>query len=178
MNPNRSLVPSKLVRGLIISICKTNVILDADIARLYGVETKMLVRAVKRNLDRFPEDFMFQLTNEEFRILRHHLGTSRSWGGRRYRPYAFTEQGVAMLSSVLSSPRAIKVNIAIMRAFVLYRRELTTTGQIKSAVREHARRLETHDRLIARIIEAINQLQEPPRTEAIGFQLPKPEQES
>jgi hypothetical protein len=97
------------------------VILDAAIAGLYGVETKALVQAVKRNLDRFPDDFMFQLTTEEASNLRYQIGTS-SWGGRRYLPYAFTEQGVAMLSGVLRSERATQVNVEIMRAFVRLRR--------------------------------------------------------
>lgn len=88
--------------------------LDADLAELYGVEVRVLVQAVKRNLDRFPEDFMFQLTKEEFSSLRSQIVIS-SWGGRRYPPYAFTEQGVAMLSSVLRSKRAVRVNIEIMR---------------------------------------------------------------
>jgi hypothetical protein len=100
--------------------------LDADLAELYGVETKALVQAVKRNASRFPTDFMFQLTGEELGILRSQFVISRSWGGRRYAPYAFTEQGVAMLSSVLRSPRAIAVNIEIMRTFVRLREMLST----------------------------------------------------
>ena len=87
--------------------------LDADLAAMYRVETKALVRAVRRNPERFPADFMFQLSRKEFEDLRRQFGTSRSWGGRRYRPYAFTEQGVAMLSSVLRSPRAVRVNVEI-----------------------------------------------------------------
>ncbi len=88
--------------------------LDADLAGLYGVETKILVRAVKRNLARFPGDFMFQLSRDEFENLRFHFGTSSSWGGRRYPPHAFTEHGIAMLSSILRSPHAVQVNIEIM----------------------------------------------------------------
>ncbi len=99
------------------------VILDADIAAMYNVTTKALVQAVKRNRSRFPPDFMFQLTKSEAKDLRSQTVTSRSWGGRRTRPYAFTEQGVAMLSSVLRSARAIQVNIAIMRAFARLRRD-------------------------------------------------------
>ncbi len=91
------------------------VMLDLDLAELYGVETRVLVQAVKRNLDRFPEDFMFQLSEAEFRDLRSQIVISSSWGGRRYPPYAFTEQGVAMLSSVLRSTRAVQVNIADLR---------------------------------------------------------------
>ena len=100
--------------------------LDRDLASLYNVETKQLVRAMKRNRKRFPLDFMFQLTKEELQNLRSQFGTSSSWGGRRYLPYAFTEQGVAMLSGILHSPRAIDVNIEIMRAFVRLRQLLST----------------------------------------------------
>jgi ORF6N domain-containing protein len=116
--------PDRITQALLVRGQK--VILDEDLANLYEVETKAVNRAVRRNLDRFPEDFMFQLAAEEFTNLRFQsgasnlrsqFGTSR-WGGRRYRPYAFTEQGVAMLSSVLHSARAIRVNIEIMRAFV------------------------------------------------------------
>ncbi len=105
--------------------------LDADLAALYGVETKALNRAVMRNLDRFPSDFAFQLTEEEAAILRYQSGTSSpSHGGRRYLPYAFTEQGVAMLSSVLHSPRAVAVNVEIMRAFVRLRVLLATHADL------------------------------------------------
>ena len=97
--------------------------LDSDLAKLYGVETKVLVQAVKRNIDRFPQDFMFRLSTHQYKILRSQSVTS-SWGGRRYPPFVFTEQGVAMLSSVLKSKRAIKVNIAIMRTFVDLRKFL------------------------------------------------------
>lgn len=107
------------------------VILDADLAKLYGVESKALIQAVKRNITRFPDDFMFQLSQQEFDDLRSQSVTS-SWGGRRYPPYAFTEQGVAMLSSVLRSQRAINVNIEIMRAFVKLRRLLESNKQLKA----------------------------------------------
>jgi ORF6N domain len=108
----------------ILSLREHRVMLDTDLAALYGVETKVLVQAVKRNLERFPEDFMFQLSTEEFANLRSQFVTSslrKGYGGRRYAPYAFTEQGVAMLSSVVNSPRAIAINIEIMRAFVQLR---------------------------------------------------------
>jgi len=109
------------IRAKILHIRNTQVMLDSDLAELYGVETKMLNRAVKRNIDRFPEDFMFQLTEAE--SLRCQIGTSKEGrGGRRYLPYAFTEEGVAMLSSVLRSEPAVAVNILIMRAFVQIRR--------------------------------------------------------
>src|SRR6202040_3389415 len=104
------------------------VLIDADLATLYGVETTVLLQAVRRNPDRFLKDFMFQLTDQELRDLRSQFVTS-SWGGRRYNPYAFTEQGVAMLSSVLNSPRAIAVNIEIMRAFVRLRELIATNTE-------------------------------------------------
>src|SRR6516165_2317163 len=101
-----TLIPAERIERSILVIRGQRMMLDADLAGLYGVETKALVRAVKRNRERFPTDFMFQLTREEFDILRNQFGTS-SWGGRRYLPYAFTEQGVAMLASVLRSTRAV-----------------------------------------------------------------------
>ncbi len=118
---SKSLIPVERIEKSILLIRDHKVILDADLAQLYGVETKVLVRAVKRNMTRFPAHFMFQLTKAEFENLRFQFGTSRQWGGRRYPPYAFTEQGVAMLSGVLQSKRAIQVNIKIMDAFVRMR---------------------------------------------------------
>jgi len=109
-----SLVPSERIENLIFLLRGHRVMLDADLAELYGVETKALNRAFVRNRERFPDDFVFQLTENEFEDLRRQIGTSR-WGGRRYLPYAFTEQGVAMLSGVLHSKRAIQVNVEIMR---------------------------------------------------------------
>lgn len=106
------------------------IILDVDLAILYGVETKQLTRAVRRNIERFPIDFMFQLSADEMKILRSQFGTS-SWGGRRYRPYAFTEQGVAMLSGILKSKRAIEVNVEIMRTFVKLRQWLSSHKELE-----------------------------------------------
>jgi len=117
------------IESKILFIRGQKVMLDANLAELYEVETKELNRAVKRNFERFPDDFMFQLSAEEFDNLRFQFGTSR-WGGRRYPPYAFTEQGVAMLSSVLRSSRAIQVNIAIMRTFVQLRQMLSTNAEL------------------------------------------------
>ena len=111
------------VEGLIYQIRGDRVILDQDIAQLYGVETKALVQAVKRNERRFPPDFMFQLSDQEFSALRSQIVTSKGRGGRRFTPYAFNEQGVAMLSSVLRSERAIVANIQIIRTFVRLRRK-------------------------------------------------------
>ena len=147
------------------------VLLDSDLAPLYGVRTKNLNKAVKRNMERFPTDFMFQLTSEEMRSLMSQIGTSKQRGGRRYRPYAFTEQGVAMLSSVLSSERAIIVSVAIMRAFVKLRRMLDANRELAQKFSELEQRVGTHDEDIAAILEAIRQLMAPtekPRRE-IGF---------
>ena len=118
------------ITDAIILVRGEKVMLDADLAALYGVETKALVRAVKRNASRFPGDFMFQLTSAEFDALRYQSGTSRSWGGRRFAPYAFTEHGVAMLSSVLRSERAVQVNIEVVRAFVRLRFMLATHSDL------------------------------------------------
>jgi len=109
-----------LIKSKIYEIRGAKVMLDFDLAEIYRVETKYLKRAVMRNIERFPDDFMFELTNQEFANLRYQIGTS-SWGGARYLPFAFTEQGVAQLSSVLNSPFAIKMNINIVRAFIALR---------------------------------------------------------
>ena len=127
----KTLVPIELIASKIYLIRGIKVMLDRDLAELYGVETGALNRAVKRNAERFPEDFMFQLTGEEAELLRCQTGISKPGrGGRRYLPYAFSEQGVAMLSSVLNSKRAIEVNIAIMRAFVQLRKTLDSHTEL------------------------------------------------
>ena len=135
------------------------VILDADLASMYGVATKVLMQAVKRNRDRFPRDFMFLLSTREFSNLRSQIVTSSSWGGRRTRPYAFTEHGVAMLSSVLRSPRAVRVNIEVMRAFVKLRR-------VFDEHRDLARRLDDleqrYDSNFQVVFDAIRKLIEQP----------------
>jgi len=153
--------------------------LDVDLARLYGVPTKRLNEQVRRNIKRFPEDFMFQLTKNEYQnfksqflisSLRSQFATSNR-GGRRYLPYAFTEQGVAMLSSVLKSERAIQVNIAIMRAFVKLREILSTHKELAHKLNELERKIEKHDAEIQAIFEAIRQLMKPPKSHPrkIGF---------
>jgi phage regulator Rha-like protein len=146
------------------------VLLDRDLAELYGVETGQLKRAVRRNVDRFPADFMFELTKKEHENLRCHFGTS-SWGGTRYSPMAFTEQGVSMLSSVLNSKRAIQVNIAIMRAFVQMRKLLTTSKKFARKLEELEKRLSAHDENFQIVFDAIKRLlteEEKPRKK-IGF---------
>ena len=171
---NKSLIPVDRIEKAILLIRGQKVILDADLAALYGVETKMLVRAVKRNTNRFPTDFMFQLSKEEFDNLRFHFGTSSVWGGRRYPPYAFTEQGVAMLSSVLRSSRAVQVNIEIMRAFVRLRRMLASHADLARKPDELERK---YDRQFAVVFDAIRELMAPPLPQPkgkIGFAPPPP----
>ena len=155
---SEALLPVERIETVIFFVRGERVILDADIAALYGVETKALVRAVKRNLERFPQDFMFQLTPEDISNLRYQFGTS-SWGGRRYLPYAFTEQGVAMLSGVLRSEQAVKVNVEIMRAFVRLRRMVNEQAEL-------ARKLdaleERYDEQFKVVFDALRELMVPP----------------
>jgi len=155
----------------ILFIRGQKVLLDVSLAELYGVETKVLKRAVRRNQERFPEDFMFQLSKQELKNLRCQIDTS-SWGGHRYPPYAFTEQGVAMLSGVLRSPKAVVVNIAILRAFVRLRQMIANNSELSQKLDELDRRVSRHDTTIAEIIEAIRQLMAPPppgSSRPIGF---------
>lgn len=126
-------IPQEIIKQKIYFIRGEKVMIDNDLARLYGVETKTLNKAVKRNLDRFPSDFMFQLNKEENDILRFHFGTSNH-GGRRYMPYAFTEQGVVMLSSVLNSKKAIQVNIQIIRTFSSLRKLLIKHKELRKKI--------------------------------------------
>ncbi len=162
-------IPPERIEQRILLIRGQKVMLDEDLARLYGVPTRRLNEQVRRNLDRFPADFMFQLTPKETEVLRSQFATSKpERGGRRYPPLAFTEQGVAMLSSVLRSPRAVQVNIAIMRAFVRLR-------EILSSHRDLARKLESlekkYDAQFRAVFDAIRQLMSapvPPRRR-IGF---------
>jgi hypothetical protein len=137
------------------------VMVDADLARLYQVPTSRLNEQVKRNRRRFPKDFMFQLTAEETSSLTSQIATSNPRGGRRHRPYAFTEQGVAMLSSVLKSGRAVQVNIAIMRAFVKLREILATHHELAERLEELEGRFQQHDAQIQEVFEAIRALLAP-----------------
>ena len=166
----KEIIPIKQVTRAILPVRGQKVLLDAELARLYGVTTGNLNKAVARNRGRFPADFMFRLTAREADGLIFQIGRS-SWGGRRALPYAFTEQGVAMLSSVLKSERAVKVNIAIMRAFVKLRELLETNRELALKFTELEKRVGKHDAEIAAIIDAIRQLMAPP-TKAkreIGF---------
>jgi hypothetical protein len=146
--------------------------LDVHIAELYQVETKALKRAVKRNRDRFPNDFCFELTTEEVQHLRYHLGTSR-WGGIRYAPYAFTEQGVAMLSSILRSRRAILVNVQIMRTFVQLREMLLNHHELAKKLEELEKKYDTQFQIV---LDAIRQILTPPEKpkRGIGFHVKEP----
>lgn len=173
-----NLVATERIERAILVLRGHKVMLDSDLAILYGVETKVLNQAVSRNIERFPEDFMFQLTEAEAAFLRSQTVTLKTGRGqhRKYLPYAFTEQGVAMLSSVLRSPRAVRVNIEIMRAFVRLRRFLATHKELADKLAELERSLATHDRQIQSIFEVIRRLMEPapapePKRRRIGFQV-------
>ena len=154
----KSLIPAERIERSILLIRGQKVMLDNDLAMLYGVETKKLIQAVKRNIARFPDDFMFQLDDEEFKILRSQFVTSSYRGGRRYAPYAFTEQGVAMLSSVLRSPQAVAVNIEIMRAFVRLRRMLLSHAELARKVDLLEKK---YDGQFKVVFDALRQLMQP-----------------
>ncbi len=171
------IIPLERIEKHIYLIRNQKVMLDFHLAELYGAETKILNKAVARNLDRFPEDFMFQLNKSEWDSLRFQIGTSKKGrGGRRFLPYAFTEQGVAMLSSVLRSKRAVEVNIQIMRTFVKLRKMLSTHKELAQKLKELELKFESHDEQIIAIFEAINQLLQPPERpkRQIGFQVKEP----
>ena len=164
------LVPLEHVERVVRLIRGHRVLLDADLAELYGVTVPALNQAVRRNLDRFPEDFMFQLTEEEATNLRSQTVISSSHGGRRYLPYVFTEQGVAMLSSVLRSERAVQVNIEIMRAFVRLRRMLEENVALSRKLAALEKKYDAQFRVV---FDAIRELMAPPpaaaKKKAIGF---------
>jgi hypothetical protein len=188
----KELIPIGRIAQAIHLLREQKVILDSDLAQLYGVAAKVLNQAVKRNRERFPDDFMFQLTAKETSDLKSQFvisngqsagneSLSKNWSqfvtssrkhrGQVYRPYAFTEQGVAMLSSVLKSDRAVKVNIAIMRAFVRLREALETNRELARKFAELDERVGKHDKEIGAIIDAIRQLMAPPEKprREIGF---------
>jgi len=174
----QEIIPVGQVARRILYFRGEKVLLDFDLAALYGVGVKVQNQAVKRNRERFPDDFMFQLTDEERQLLRLQLvrlenrqAAENEGTGTKYRPYAFTEEGVAMLSSVLKSKCAVKVNIAIMRAFVKLRQTLDANRQLAQKFSELEERVEKHDEEIAAILEAIRQLMTPPERprREIGF---------
>jgi len=167
-----AIVPTERIERLILLIRGHKVMLDADLAELYGVETRSLIQAVKRNLSRFPTDFMFHLSDEEAKLLRSQIVISKKQrGGRRYLPYVFTEQGVAMLSSVLNSERAVEINIEIMRAFVRLREMILSHKDLARKLEALERKFESHDVHIRSLFEAIRQLMTPPepKRRTIGF---------
>jgi len=169
------------IQNMIYEIRGQKVMLDSDLAVLYEVETFNLNKAVKRNIERFPGDFMFQLTKDEWENLIFHFGiSSKQHGGRRFMPYAFTEQGVAMLASVLNSPKAVTVNINIMRAFVKLRHYVLSQSKddqiaelrklLMVYIENTDYKLSKHDKTIEQIIIALNNLiEKPPKTNKIGF---------
>lgn len=153
-------IPAERIERAILLIRGQKVMLDADLAAMYGVTTGNLNKAVSRNKERFPSDFTFRLTDEDGASLRFQVGTSKSRGGRRYAPYVFTEQGVAMPSSVLRSPRAVAVNIEIMRAFVRLREMLAGHADLTRRLDELERK---YDRQFAVVFQAIRELMRPPK---------------
>ena len=177
-------IAAEVIATRIFEIRGKKVMFDRDLAGLYGVKLKRLNEQVKRNIKRFPEDFMFRLTKKEFENLIFQNGISNlrsqfatsSWGGRRYLPYVFTEHGVAMLSSVLNSERAIQVNILIMRAFTKLRDMLLTHKELAVKIDVLEKKYGEHDETIKTIFEAIKQLLEPPlakERKIIGFGVEK-----
>ena len=167
MNTSNLMVPIARIEQRIFFIRKTKIMLSSDLAELYGVPVKVLNQAVKRNSERFPKDFMFQLTPTEFKNLKSQFVTS-SWGGARSRPYAFSEHGILMLSSVLRSSRAIQVNIEIMRAFVRLREMLASNLEFAHKLEQLERK---YDQRFKVVFYAIRQLMAPPLSKAkpIGF---------
>jgi hypothetical protein len=169
MDETLALVATERIERAILLIRGQKVMLDEDLAVLYEVKTKTLIQAVKRNVERFPSDFMFQLTREEERSLRSQFVTSKGGrGGRRYLPYAFTEQGVAMLSSVLRSSRAVQVNIEIMRAFVRLRRILASHADLARKLATMERKYDAQFKVV---FDAIRELMIPPepKRRKLGF---------
>ena len=169
-----SLTPVERIERSIVLIRGQQVMLDSDLAALYQVNTKVLIQAVKRNRDRFPPDFMFQLTKKEFGNLRSQIVTSSHWGGRRYSPHAFTEQGVAMLSSVLSSPRAVRVNIEIMRAFVHLRKILSSHADLARKLDELEKKYDVQFKVVFDAIRRMMTSPEPKRRR-MGFEVRRSE---
>ncbi|MBP6234141.1 MAG: ORF6N domain-containing protein [Chitinophagaceae bacterium] len=168
-NPVTRIVEEKIINKIYL-IRGMKVMLDFELSELYETETKQLKRQVRRNIERFPKDFMFELTTKEFADLRSQFGTS-SWGGTRYTPMAFTEQGVAMLSSVLNSSTAIKVNIQIIRVFTRMKEMVLTNKDILLKLEQLEKKVSGHDQNMQMIFEALKQLLNPPQEprKRIGF---------
>lgn len=167
----KNLVPVEALISKIVLIRGEKVMIDRDLAELYGVQTKVLKQAVRRNIDRFPDDFMFELTRDEHQLLRSQFGILKQGAHSKYPPMAFTEQGVAMLSSVLNSQRAIEVNIAIMRAFVHLRKMVINRKELARKLKKIEQHLKGHDEQIQAIFEVIKgmlELEAKPKKK-IGF---------
>jgi len=165
------LVPQEIIEKKIFFIRGKKVMLDRDLAEMYGVDTRQLTRQVRRNVSRFPDDFMFYLSLDEIKDLKCHFGTS-SWGGTRKPAMVFTEQGVAMLSSVLNSERAVQVNIAIMRVFVRIKEIVTKHKELAQRLEQLEQRMERKDEEVQAIFQAIRDLMAPSpakRKPRIGF---------
>jgi hypothetical protein len=177
MPKTTSLVPTEAIEKVILVIRGQKVMLDSDLAEIYGVETRRLNEQVRRNIARFPSDFMFQLTAQEMKNLKSHFATSSSnWGGRRKLPFAFTEHGAIMAASVLNTPRAVEMSVFVVRAFVRLRMLLATHKELAAKLAELETKLTVHDDQIRLIIEAIKQLMtspEPPKKRPIGFRVEK-----
>jgi hypothetical protein len=172
---SKSIIPAERIEGIIYIIRGSKVMLDRDLAMLYGIETRILVQAVKRNMERFPEDFMLKLTKDESINLISQIVTS-SWGGYRKLPMAFTEQGVAMLSSILRSSQAVKVNIEIMRAFIRLRQTLSSHKELAKELKEIRefvlKNSYKNNREFQRVWQAIEKLTEKPKEQRkIGFDI-------
>lgn len=162
-------VPQEVIQGKILLLRSLKVILDKDLAELYGVSTYDLKRAVRRNLPRFPADFMFELTRQEYAALRRHFGALKRGAHSKYLPYAFTEHGILMLSSVLNSERAVQVNIQIMRTFTKLREMLASNKELRQKIEAMEKK---YDRQFAIVFQAIKELLEPPAAKSkplIGF---------
>ncbi len=171
--PSTNIILKEIIENKILLIRGQKVMLDFHLAQLYEVETKGLKRAVRRNKNRFPEDFAFQVSKEEWQNLRRQFGTS-SWGGIRYAPYAFTEQGVAMLSSVLNSERSVRVNVEIMRTFVRLREILVANKDVAHKLEELEKKYDAQFKIV---FDAIRQLMLPPEKpkRPIGFRVEEPQ---
>jgi len=173
--PKPSGTPVFSVESRILFLRRQRIILDTDLAKLYGVSVKRLNQQATRNHERFPSDFMFQLTKKEYEALRLQIATSnKGRGGRRYLPHVFTEHGAIMAATVLNSAKAVHMSLFVVRAFVRLREMLATNRQLAAKLEELERRTHTHDSVIVEIIETLKQLMAAPRMSRrrIGFQLP------
>jgi|GEM_PF-723855 len=160
-----NLIPLERIDEAIVEIRGLKVMIDSDLAAVYGVETKILVRAVKRNRERFPAGFMFQLSRDEFDLLRCQIGTSKGRGGRRHLPYAFTEHGAVMLGAVLKSQRAVEVSVFVVQAFVRMRKMLADQRQLAQRLAEFETKLASHDEDLHVVFDTLRRLMQPTEPE-------------